>query len=331
MPNENKIFSPEEFQKIFAEDQKSKSNLKSRYAKLRKRLKANNFLTKTLLSPAILTIIITAIAGPFILAKVNNNLKTEQIQYETAQRNRELQTKIIDKVLEYAFSTDYSKPEAIDRIGIVAQMIDENNDVFGLSFSKTIAGFDNILTELDSGVIMQNNKDINVLKKRIYSLNSKIKKINIQKTEVEELYNKGKISITEKNKQLEILNVANENAVYEIKTNKGQIAFLQNQIIEVKNNLQRTLERLTFVTQKNKEYNITIGKLKEQEKLSNAQVASLFIDFQEASDNINILEFEIQNFRNSISKLQKENLLMAHTNDSLKKIVENVREYKQNN
>lgn len=330
MDDNKNIIKPEDFEKIFLESQKKDNLLKSKYLNLRRRLRTRNFYSKTFFSPAVITVIITAVLGPFVVSKVNNDIKKEQIEYETAQRNRELQTKIIEKVLDYAFSTDYSKPEAIDRIGIVAQMIDENEKVFGLSFRKTINGFENIVAELDSGIIRENKKNILTLKTRISGLNIKLDNINKQKAQVDDLYKEGKISISEKNKQIDALNISYDNAVSEIQSKKGQIAFLQNQITEVKNNLLQTTERLNNVTIKNKEYIATIEKLKAAEILTKAQVNSLFEDFKEATKNINTLQEEIKNFRNNINKLQEENKILSHKNDSLKKVLQKLRENKQN-
>ncbi len=88
--------------------------------------KTLTFLAEKFLTPPVIAVFVTALIGPLAIQWVNDGFE-----------NKKLQEKVIQTVLNYTSAADFSKPESIEKIGIIAQMVDENQDVFGLKFEET--------------------------------------------------------------------------------------------------------------------------------------------------------------------------------------------------
>lgn len=102
------------------------------------------FLSAKFLQPSIITIFITAILGPLAINWVNESFE-----------NKKLQKEVIQTVLNYTSAADFSKPESIEKIGIISRMVDENKEVFGLSFENTNRAID-MLNEISNDVGIKN-------------------------------------------------------------------------------------------------------------------------------------------------------------------------------
>ncbi len=124
----------------------------------------DKFLSK-FLTPSVLTVIITAIAGPFVVNLINEDLK-----------NKELQKEVIEKMLDYTSQTDFSKPESLEKITLIAKMVDENREIFGLSFAQTDSTIQNLYGQISKVGLANLNQKRKEYEKSINELTEKLEK-----------------------------------------------------------------------------------------------------------------------------------------------------------
>lgn len=84
------------------------------------------FVSDKLFAPSVLTVFLTAILGPIAIKWVNDGFE-----------NKKLQKEVISTIISYTNDADFSQPESIEKIAIISQMVNENKDIFGLSFEQT--------------------------------------------------------------------------------------------------------------------------------------------------------------------------------------------------
>jgi len=92
-----------------------------------------NTLIKSFLSPAVITVLITGIAGPLAVNSVNRHIETLKLQKE-----------VMDRVMDITKDTNFKNYDEVHKIKIISEMINENVGSFGLNFTKTAQTFEEI-------------------------------------------------------------------------------------------------------------------------------------------------------------------------------------------
>ncbi|MEA2042308.1 MAG: hypothetical protein U9N85_07125 [Bacteroidota bacterium] len=125
MPNENKVQAENDENRGKPIKQQMKAEVQ-RFS-LRDTLTSfGHFLSEKIFSPAVLTVFLTAILGPIAIKWVNDGFE-----------NKKLQKEVIQTIIAYTNEADFSKPESIEKIAIISQMVNENREIFGLTFDHT--------------------------------------------------------------------------------------------------------------------------------------------------------------------------------------------------
>lgn len=103
---------------------------------------ATRFLDATI-RPSVITVLITAIAGPLAVKWTADKIE-----------NKKLQAQVIESVLEYTSKADFSDPKQVARAGMIAGLVHENQDVFGLRFENAEIAFSKLARDMErSGLV----------------------------------------------------------------------------------------------------------------------------------------------------------------------------------
>lgn len=128
-----------------------------------------DLFTRSVLTPSVITVLITAIVAPFAVDKINSDME-----------NKKLQKQVIEKMLDYTAQTDFSKPEALEKITIISKMVDENKPIFGLSFSKTDDVIQNLYGEVSKVGLANLNKKRKEFEEKISQLKKQLETDTVQ-------------------------------------------------------------------------------------------------------------------------------------------------------
>lgn len=260
--------------------------------------KALAFLSDKFLKPSVITVFVTALLGPLAVQWVNDSLE-----------NKKLQEKVISTVLNYTSEADFSKPESIEKIGIIAQMVDENEAVFGLSFRKTnetinqlndatnnvgIKNLDKKLKEAEvnindfSGKIAGDSILLNNLilqREQLVTQIDKASKANnqIKKNQIDQQLAKLDLDL----KELE------RNSIF----NTERLKYWTEQKVRLTQDISDAQKDLANVLKKNRDKETMLNQEKEQLKLELAKTLS---DINLLTAKIQELEANAQTLRDSI-------------------------------
>lgn len=249
--------------------------------------------SKTFLTPSILTVIITAIAGPIVVNQINNDIK-----------NKEIQQEVIKTVLEYTSQADFSKPESIEKIAIIAKMVDENQGVFGLSFTKTDSTIQGLYGQISKVGLNNLDKKRQEYKQnirelqaklsqdsaRLATLNTEMAKLEEQRQRYEERRQSNRLEEISRQiaeKEIEIKKVQSQMSFYRDRISdwREQLAALEEDIEEAQDDLANLLEE----------------KMNRQEELSEA-----FNKSQYNADSLrNLLDSYIKQINDLKGRLQQ--------------------------
>ncbi len=214
---------------------------------------------KTFLSPSILTVVITSIAAPLAINWVNNDLK-----------NKELQQKVITTVLDYTSKTDFSKPESLEKITIIAKMVDENHNIFGISFAQTDSTIQNLYGQISKvGIANLNQKQkeyqtkISELELKLESDTSQLPDLRNQKREIE-----GKLAREQKKRY------RNDNTIKDLQNKLAKNDLL---IGEAENTRNTYLQQIGYWNEQKK-------LLEKDIKTAQTDVAKLLIENRKKQD-----------------------------------------------
>jgi DNA repair exonuclease SbcCD ATPase subunit len=230
-----------------------------------------------ILSPATITVLVTALVGPVSVSWVNNKMK-----------NKEMQVKVITKVLEYTDKTDLSSPESIKKIGLIAKMVHENKEIFGLSFSGVDSAFNQLFERSEKGSIKLLKDDISQHENTISELTSKKESAESSlsglKNEIKDLETKRK-KLGSKNKETaDKLNKL-------IQEKKTETALFQEK-------LQLYEQQTSFVNEK-------LDKIKEEKKKlieDNAQKARELANYMKTFKKRDLTEHELRTALSDITR-----------------------------
>jgi len=147
-----------------------------------------NFI-ETQTNTTVITALITALLGPIAVIQVSRYME-----------NKEIQRKVVEKVLDITDGQDFSKVQALEKIELLASIVDENEDIFGLTFDSTLRnirsmkqfGYSNLNTELEKNQfkIDDLSKEIQRDTAAIRVAQNDIKHLMRQKSTLESLKNR---------------------------------------------------------------------------------------------------------------------------------------------
>jgi len=267
------------------------------------------FISDKFLKPSVITVFVTALLGPLAIGWVNNSIE-----------NKNLQKEVIQTLLTYTSEADFSKPESIEKIGIISQMVDENKSVFGLTFTNTNKAI-TMLNEVSNDVGIKNlTQKLRETEKNIIDFKAKLKADSaihanfiIEKEKLisgletyKKLKNKTKISEYENKiakNDLDITEVNNNRTFHE---NQLKYWFDQQSILET--DIKNASENLSEVLKNNR----------SNQELLAQQKDTLKIELARAWNDINALKLRIGQLE-SENKIIKDSLNTFIINTSTKK------------
>ncbi len=268
--------------------------------------KALAFISDKFLKPSVITVFVTALLGPLAIQWVNESIE-----------NKKLQEKVISTVLNYTSEADFSKPESIEKIGIIAQMVDENQEVFGLSFQKT----NNKIDELNEAT---NNVGIKNLDKKLKEAKANIKDFS-QKLAGDSVVLKNLILEKEKlNEQLERYK-KNKNTK-KAKLTEEQVAKLNLDFRDLEKTRQFNRERLKYWTEQKetieqdindatKDLANVLKKKRDKETMLKQEKEALKTELAKTLSDINLMESRIKELENSNQILKDSINVLKITNE----------------
>lgn len=260
------------------------------------------FFSAKFLQPSIITIFITALLGPLAINWVNESFE-----------NKKLQKEVIQTVLNYTSVADFSKPESIEKIGIISRMVDENKEVFGLTFENTNRAID-MLNEISNDVGIKNlTVKLKEAEENILSLSAQL---NADSALYKELYSQNvrlNETLAKYKKQ------ANYNLISEY---QNKVAKNDLDITEVNKNMKFHSAQLKYwIEQKNildsdiksasDNLSEVLKRNRNNENLLKQQKDTLKIELAKAWNDIKTMKLMLQ-------ELQNENKILK---DSLNKIL----------
>ncbi len=271
-------------------------------------------ITNVMFTPAVVTVIITAILGPIAINWVNSDME-----------NKQLQKQVITEILKYTNGADFSKTESIEKIGIIATMVDENRNVFGLSFSTTDSAFkdlykvrseygiSNLTKELD-----ENKKNINSLKSKLSTDSASIKDLDLKKIELESELEKvkqdrklsredrkkreDKLKNEIEKKELSISGLKQAQSNYE-----KQIEFWNNQKKALDKNLESATKNLENALEENKKNQEDLKKYKDLVTKKENDAVKLSDALKTLTEKHDKSLNDIESFKQQLKRLTDEN------------------------
>lgn len=270
--------------------------------------KAMLFFSDKFLKPSVITVFVTALLGPLAIGWVNNSIE-----------NKNLQKEVIQTVLTYTSEADFSKPESIEKIGIISQMVDENRSVFGLTFTNTNKAI-TMLNEVSNDVGIKNlTQKLREAEKNIVNFKVKLKadssihanyiiekeKLSSGLETYKKLKNKTKISEYENKiakNELDITEVNNNKTFHE-----SQLKYWVDQKRILETDIKNASENLSEVLKNNR----------SKQELLAQQKDTLKVELAKAWNDINALKLRIEQLE-SENKIIKDSLNTFIINTSAK-------------
>lgn len=240
----------------------------------------NNVLSR-FLSPSVITVVLTAILGPIAINWVNQDMK-----------KKELQQQVIEKMLNYTAETDFSKPESLEKVAIIARMVGENKEIFNLSFEETDSVIQNLYGEISKVGLANLNKKRREYEDKIKSLKTSLEQDTVQLPDLRK--RRERLDPRRQNQEwaavdLQIRELENKRQLTEeqIKYWQHQIELLDQDINQAQKNLAEVLEE----------------KRVQQQELSKVirNRSQLEENYKKALDQIRDLNTRIQGY-DSLSK-----------------------------
>ena len=273
--------------------------------------------SKTFLTPSIITVVITAILGPMAISWVNNDLK-----------NKELQQVVISEILNYTNDADFAKTEAIEKIGIIAKMVDENYNVFGLSFAQTDSAFKDLYRiRNEYGIatlteeLSNNESQIENLKVKLTADSSEMagfleKKVNLEK-ELKDLKNNSDLSRAERKKQEEELRnqiqkkeLSIANLLQAQKNYEQQLDFWTEQKNVLSKNLDKANEQLENAISENQKQQEQIQQFKDLVEQKEDDTEKLQEALKDLTNKHQSVLKEMAALKKQLERIQKENVVL---------------------
>lgn len=258
-----------------------------------------DFVSDKFLKPSIITVTITAILGPVAISWVNESIE-----------NKNLQKEVIQTVLTYTSAADFSKPESIEKIGIIAKMVDENKSVFGLTFAETNKII-NMLNQASNDVGIKNlDKKLNQAKENIKEMKAKISADSVIYANLiveKESVNKQLERAKKKRSNVKINELENKLArieldIKESTNNKGfyreQIKYWTTQKELLEKDIEAATNDLSNVLSKNRKNQELLKQ--EKDKLKSA-LAEKLSEMKIMADKISALQNKVQILQDSIN------------------------------
>ncbi len=281
------------------------------------------YLRQTILNPAVLTVIATAIAGPLIVSSVNNGLKEKELALTRETKIAELRTSMMNSLTKFAFNTDFSKSYSIDRIEIIAQMLNENDSVFGLTFNETLREFDSLSNNLTNSTIEQNRKQIISLQTDTATMKSQVKNLLNERLKINKKRAQGKITEQEQKNRLQKLAAEIDLKRQTLNLKEEQIKSIKEENTLMENKLQQQEELNKQIEQENNKNKKIIEKLRTTGEITDQKAKQLLDKLATATENIRTLRTEIENLKKENTNLHKDNInLRERNNFYMKKIKE---------
>ena len=283
-------------------DEKEKNEQLIGYKKIFQNI--GKFISSKFLTPTVITVFITAIIGPIAVKWVNDSFQ-----------NKVLQKEVIETVIAYTNEADFTKPESIEKIAIISQMVNENKDIFGLDFTET---FESIrqLNEAsnDAGIKGLNNK-LNEYIENIESHKTKfqadsilLNNLEVQKIEFEKELDKYK----EKNKKDKIKETEEKLAYIEIDIqeleksenfNRKQVSYWTKEKRQIEEDIEKASKDLATVLDKNRD---TQEMLKQEKNELKEDLSKTLVDIQVLENQIEELKSELQIKSDSIEYFKRK-------------------------
>jgi len=265
------------------------------------------------LKPSIITVIITAILGPIAITWVNDGIE-----------NKRLQKEVITTMLSYTGQTDFSKPESLEKITIIAKMVDENKNIFGLSFAQTDSTIQNLYGEISKVGIANLNKKRNEYEQKITELKTKLADDTTQLTKL--YVDKQKIlNDIEKNRTAKMLEKVRElennlsNIELDLKEMENhrdfyrkQIKYWENEKTLLNSDIEQAQEDVATVLISNRKKMNEFSDLIQQKTVSED---TLRLKLTQALE-------QIKRFQETVNNLDTINKTVRAQNDNLKHQIE---------
>ena len=264
-------------------------------------------LVKNAISIPVITVVLTAILGPIAVNWINSSMKEKEIQRQ-----------VITSVLEYTNNADFSQNESLTKIGLIANMVDENNHIFNLKFEKSKMAFEDIYKKREAFGLTESQKNLQSNKEELIVLKSKTAKDSLRLQNVISFRNKLTKQLTDlkSNKEYNdaerekvenelISQITSEKRLVEqlagsVETNKTDLYNLETQKRNIEDNLVTLQNEFDLVTTKNREHLELLHGQQEalaNEKLTTSQLReklnSRMNELEKALSTINNLNIEI--------------------------------------
>ena len=270
--------------------------------------------TNSLSSPVFLTALLTAVAAPLVTGIINDQIH---------QRN--VQTKILEAVIQTAEKSDFASIDHVERIQIIANMVNENSEQFGISLTNTIdivnAKFTIGAANLKSQIVGLED-DILTQKDKMSADSSAILQLKREKKDLIDQKKRGEKNLDAKIKKkddlIKALEEKQRSSNDRLSTLNGNLESLNSKLVEAK----RERDDLFNKTKTLEAQKARVDTLLSSSKRNEEQLVKALRDTQE---NLDAARLFVANMREKLSvaengyqKLSKENMGYKIEIDNLK-------------
>ena len=296
--------------------------------------KPTNSWTQLVFKPQIVVAFLTAIAGPWTVVKVSEGIEHTKIHSAELVKQRELQSEILTKIMEYASKENGDSTSSLQKISLLTSLVNDNKDTFGLTFpsiedqieskqrierellKKQLSTKETKLSE-QKALIEAKENDLSTKRKELQEIISKQQKLegDIKKFKVNREAN---IALNkelakqrdEKQKIITTLESETEESKTKLASLEADVRIKQNEIdslskrvAEIVKENNQYAERIKSLTE-NKDADIT--KLKNELKSAASKLSKAISDNQLASTRIDELQLELSTEKETAKRLTHE-------------------------
>ena len=252
-------------------------------------------LLPSISSPAVLTVALTAIVGPWAAGKASSNIEMNK-----------LQASMMTKIMDITSKSNLNTTTDIVKAGLIVKMANENEGIFDLKFQNIENKFDELEKHYKSfGIIdleEENQKKIN----KISNLENTKKEAEIKLTKL-----KDNIKELEQNRQQnkdEIANIKKQITAEQEKQKQAQndILKVNKEKKDVEKKIEETKKEMNVLFEKNQEQLKSLAKYTDELKVCR-------IDEKKKSSALKELNAENEGLKSKITKTDEQ--LIAYKKD----------------
>jgi chromosome segregation ATPase len=279
-------------------------------------------LFQLLLTPAVFTVLLTVVIGPFSVGLVNDFIKNKEIDSERKKHLIALQTDILTRVFTYTYGADFNAESSIEKIKFMAKMLDENRDIFDLQFGKTMTIIEKYHDDRLRDLEQNTQARIDMLQRNVSADSAKLLRLNKEEvqlkgerdereTEIRRAFQRHTINEHEMNEKLTALH--------------DSVAIKEERITGLAQSIALTKENISSIS---REKDLLVEQIRAKEEANQKQAQAFKEVMQRATDLVGEKESNIKELHDALeasrNKLAEALTIIAELRTNVKDLQQKV-------